>query len=157
MRFGAQASVICWRAMEATFFVARRAQAMGIHAWTDLPCDPAAEPLDLESLDGLRSLAEVLGAGGDRALTQLTDATCRSFPVWSLSGEFTRALGALDAKGIEDAAARWQERMGEDPLDADLYELETLLGDLREAATGARPLDLGEAPELFVLLEQKAF
>ncbi len=143
--------------MEATFFVSSRENATGIHAWTDIPSDPASEPLRVASIRGIRSLATALGADADEALTQVTDATCRSFPVWMFSDACVRALRGLANEEVEEVAKRWRSSLDEDELDADLYELETLLADLQRAARAARPRTIGQRPGLFVLLEQKAF
>jgi hypothetical protein len=135
--------------MDALFFLARREAAAGVTCSRDLPVDPAAEPLRLEEPSPLAGLARVLGV--PPCVRPLRDATCRSFPVWELGAEITRRIAKLDDAEVDDVAERWQKH-DETALDADLYELATCLGDLREAIRcGA------EGESLFVLLEERAW
>ena len=85
------------------------------------------------------------------SLVTIRDATCRSFPVWALGAEATRALGDLVGERADDVAARWHEAHGA-RLDADPYELACCLGELQSAIAGATSGD-----GLFVLLEERAW
>jgi hypothetical protein len=140
--------------MEATFFTAGRAAAVRVRAWTDIPSDPAGEPLTVDSPAALLALVDALGVAGRAAITPLTDATCQSFPVWVLDARSTEAIAGLGDDRADAIATAWHERVEAEGqgMDADIHELATLLGDLRDAL--ADKLDEGD--ELFVLLEQKA-
>lgn len=120
--------------------------------WDDLPTEPAAEALRIPSPAPLVALAGLLRGGAERAVAPLRDATCRSFPVWAFDPEFSRALADLPDSALDGVAQEWLADASCAELDADAYELSTLLTDLRQA--------LGErsdpAQQLFVLLEEKA-
>lgn len=139
--------------MEATFFLARPADAVGVHSIDDLPVEPATEPLAIPRLGAIRALARVLGVDPEGALRQLTDTTCQSFPIWTLSSELMRALGTLPDDEIDDVARAWLDDESAAEVDADLYELSTLVGDLRESLRSRNDI----AERLCVLLEEKAF
>ncbi len=135
--------------MHAFFFLARREDALGVTSSHDLSCEPATEALRVEEPSPLAGLGHVLEVRtGPRPLC---DATCRSFPVWDLGRDLTRKIGGLDDAEIDDAAERWQKH-DETSLDADLYELVTCLGDLRDAVRAAE-----EGERLFVLLEERGW
>ncbi|MBW2272977.1 MAG: hypothetical protein JRG96_06880 [Deltaproteobacteria bacterium] len=138
--------------MDATFFTAQRPAAMSVSAWDDIPDEPAAEALRIPDPGALTALGKLLCGEGKTLVAPLRDATCRSFPVWSFDPALSRRIAELDDTEIDGLAERWQRDPGCAGMEGDLYELSTLLADLREALR-QRP-DSGE--ELFVLLEQKA-
>ena len=154
--------------MEAVFFRVTREQAATVRSADDLEDDPSAEPLRVGSPGAFVVLAEILCGPGRRSLEQLRDATCQSFPVWSLSEEVVDALGALADHELDGVAETWLAKAGGDELDADLYELSTFLTDLRTALGTDTQNALGNEPEnasgadskgkeqLFVLFEEKA-
>jgi len=135
--------------MDALFFLCGREQALGVSASDDLPAEPVAEALQLDDPSPLLNLAEALGA--ESAIRPLRDATCRSFPVWDLGDEVAAHIAALDDDEIDAAAERWHAK-GATCLDADLYELSSCLGDLRDALHSR-----GAGERLFVLLEERAW
>ena len=139
--------------MEATFFVARPEDVVGVTSSDDLPVEPAAESFRPCSPAALKSLAHVLGVDGKRVVTPLTDQTCRSFPIWVLGREVAIAIGQLDESGIDAVAERWRDDECMDADELDLYELTTLLGDLQQALRETSEL----SARVCVLLEQKAF
>lgn len=141
--------------MEATFFTTDRKTATRIRAWTDIPSEPAAEPLTVGSPAALLALVNALGVSGRGALAPLTDATCQSFPVWVFDRRSTGAIANLDDVRADEVAEAWLERSDatDQDMDADVHELCTLLADLRDAIADTE----GQEEELFVLLEQKAF
>jgi hypothetical protein len=138
--------------MEATFFTCPREDAVGVSAIEDLPCEPAGEPLRVETTKVFTTLARALS--GDRAckLVALRDATCRSFPVLWFPGTAVRALAALDDVQVDELAERWLDDPAWQGCDVDLYEVCTLIGEIRLALVAAESAD----PPLFVLLEEKA-
>jgi hypothetical protein len=138
--------------LEATFFIAPSAKASGVSSVDDIPGEPAAEPLVVASPGPLLVLTKLLGAAGSGAVSPLRDATCRSFPVWEYRADVAATLSALSEEEIEGIA----EALANDPsaagMDADLFELATLLSDLGESLrSSSDPED-----RLFVLLEEKA-
>jgi len=135
--------------VDALFFMAHPDAAAGVSSSHDLPTDPIAEPLRVETPSPVVALAEALGPGGRAG--PLRDATCRSFPAWRFDAEIRRRVAALDDEAIDAIAERWMKLAGPD-LDADLFELATCLGDLRDAVRSADP-----AERLFVLLAERAF
>jgi hypothetical protein len=138
--------------MDATFFTAPRHAAMGVSAWDDIPDEPAAEPIRLGDPAALSVLGSLLCPEGSAPVAPLRDATCRSFPVWSFDPALSRRLAELDDTQIEGLAERWLEDPGCAGMEVDLYELSTLLEDLRRALRERTDPE----EELFVLLEQKA-
>jgi hypothetical protein len=135
--------------MDALFFLTRREAALGVASSDDLPVEPAADALRIDDPSALVGLAEVLGV--ETRLRPLRDATCRSFPVWEFSREFTRCIAALGDADLDDAALRWQKH-AETSLDTDHYELACCLVDLRGAIRSGE-----EGDALFVLLEERAW
>ena len=133
--------------MQIVFFMATPDDAMRVASSDDLPGDFACEPIEGEGFEALASLAEALGAEARRPARMLTDATCRSFPVWLVGREVVKALGAIGDDAIESAAQKWQPGG-----DADAYERSVCLGELRAALQTA-----DEAERLCVLFEQSAF
>jgi len=138
--------------MEALFFTATREGATRVRSLEDLEDEPAAEPLRVDSPGAVVALAVVLCGSGRGSIEQLRDATCQSFPVWSLSAAFANALSSLADEDIDSIADAWLEKAGAAEVDADPYELTTCLADLRRALAEGR--DGGE--ELFVLFEERA-
>ncbi|MGH0036379.1 MAG: hypothetical protein ACQGVK_15235 [Myxococcota bacterium] len=140
--------------MIVTFFTALRDEASGVGRVDDLPDGPLGEPLSLDSAAPLRALASLLaGEGQGAGAGPLRDATCQSFPVWEFASPVTRALAGCSDAALEAVAERWLEPLRSGGGDVDLYEVESLLRDLHEAA---RDLD-GEGAQLFALLEERAF
>ncbi len=138
--------------MEALFFVSGRAAATGVRSEDDLPCEPLAPGLPVPGPEPLLALATALGVQTRGALSQLRDATCQSFPIWSLGPGLLRALLQLDDSQIDDTGQSWLEACGSARPDADLYEICLLLEALRAALREREDA----THELFVLLEEKA-
>ena len=133
--------------MEIVFFIAREHEAQGVASSDDLPGDPATEPMDADGPAALQGLGEALGLGPERAAVRLRDATCRSFPVWSISSGLCTCLETLDDAGIDAAAEAWKPGGR-----SDAWERATGLTDLRDALRRREP---GEG--LFALFEERAF
>jgi hypothetical protein len=138
--------------MDATFFTAQRQDAMGVSAWDDIPDEPAAEPLRIADPRALTALGRLLCGEGVAGIAPLRDATCRSFPVWAFASALRCRIAELADEEIDPLAERWLQDPACAGMEGDLYELSTLLTDLR--ATLRDRQQPGE--ELFVLLEQKA-
>jgi hypothetical protein len=138
--------------MEALFFTATREMATRVRSGEDLEDEPAAEPLRVDSPGAVVALSVVLCGNGRGSIEQLRDATCQSFPVWSLSASFANALSSIRDEDIDSIAESWLEKAGGAEIEADLYELTTCLTDLRRASASAQ--DGGE--QLFVLFEERA-
>lgn len=136
--------------MDATFFTAQRDEAMGVSAWDDIPDEPAGESLRVGGPGALKALGKLLCGEEAARVGPLRDATCRSFPVWAFDSALTRRIVELTDDEIDVLAERWLEDPGCAGMECDLYELSTLLTDLRQV------LRDHPEPELFVLLEQKA-
>ena len=140
--------------MEAFFFAATREGATRVRSVEDLEDEPATEPLRVDSPAAVVSLAAVVCGRSQGSLEQLRDATCQSFPVWSLSDQFADALSSLQGDDVIDSTAEaWLEKVGTSELQVDLYELMTFLTDLCEAVRVGRE----RGQQLFVLFEEKAF
>jgi hypothetical protein len=135
--------------MDALFFLSRGEDALGVASSHDLPVEPIGAPLRIEDPSPLAGLSLVLGV--ERRARPLRDATCRSFPVWELGRDLTRRIGGLDDADLDRAAEQWLKH-DETSLDADLYELASCLGDLRDAIRAAE-----REEALFVLLEERAW
>lgn len=138
--------------MEATFFIAPREQATGVSSVDDIPGEPAAEPLVVASPGPLLALTRLLGATGSGAVSPLRDATCRSFPVWEYRPDVAAAISALSKDEIDEIAEALANDPSAEGMDADLFELATLLSDLGEALRSSSDSE----GRLFVLLEEKA-
>ena len=138
--------------MEATFFTCPREDAIGVSAIDDLPCEPAGEPVRIESTAVLSALARSLCGEGASRVEPLRDATCRSFPVFEFTSNVPRTLAELAEARIDEIAESWLAVASWQGADIDLYETACLLADIRRA------LRASESPEamLFVLLEEKA-
>ena len=141
--------------MEAIFFIARTEEALGLRSSHDLPVEPAAEPLPLESPDLIVLLASLLLPGA-RAVRPLRDATCQSFPVWDFEPALSDRIAALPDDEIERLAERVSRELEKQAPGCDRGELEMLLEpclqDLRQALR-----ERGPHQRLFVLLEEKAW
>jgi hypothetical protein len=138
--------------MDATFFTARPQEAMGVSAWDDIPDEPAGESLRIASPGALSALGRLLCGETARVVAPLRDATCRSFPVWAFDAELGRRIAELSDEEIDAVAERWLEDPGLQGTEGDLYEVATLLADLREAIRDRS----GPEQQLFVLIEQRA-
>lgn len=138
--------------MEATFFTCPRSDAVGVNAIDDLPCEPAGEPVRIESTQVLSALARSLCGKDARPVAPLRDATCRSFPVFEFDSGVARALAALSEARIDEVAEAWLADESWRGADIDLYETASLLGEIRQALRESESADAS----LFVLLEEKA-
>ena len=132
--------------MEIVFFVARPEEAQAVASSADLPGDPAAEPIAVDSPEGLVALGAALGTTG-AVLRPLRDATCRSYPVWILSRALCERLARLDDEELDAVAGKWQPG-----ADADWHERASCLGELRDGLSRKAPDE-----RLFALLEERAF
>ena len=138
--------------VEATFFTCPREAAVGVSSIDDLPCEPAGEPLRIESSGVLSALARTLCGEQASKLEPLRDATCRSFPVFQFASAVSQKLAALPETRVDEIAERWLADASWQGADIDLHEAACLLSDLRQALRASESTD---AP-LFVLLEEKA-
>lgn len=134
--------------MEATFFKARRDDALRAASQEDLSIEPAGEPVRVESMAWLLRLSELLGLAGQGFGAPLRDTTCRSFPLWQLPSALIERLADLDDDALDVLAEAWHD---ESQADADLYELGQLLVELREALQTR-----GDDEALYLLVEEKA-
>jgi len=133
--------------MEIVFFLAQPHEARGVTSSEDLPGDGSVESLPVDGLSVLMDLGQALGLGDGPVARQLRDATCQSFPVWTLIESFCQRLESLDDEQIDSHAEAWQA-----DEKSDLYERTTCLMELRDAL---RVRQAGES--LFALLEERAF
>ncbi len=138
--------------MEATFFTCPRVDAVGVTAIDDLPCEPAGEPVRIESTGVLSALARTLCGTEAGDVQPLRDATCRSFPVFEFASDVPKTLAALPETRIDAVAESWLSDPSWQGADIDLYETACLLISIRQAL---RDSDAPDAP-LFALLEEKA-
>ncbi len=138
--------------MDAIFFACPREDAIGVGTVDDLPCEPAGEPVRIESPGVLVALARTLGGEAACGVKPLRDATCRSFPVFEFPSEVARALLALPEPSIDETAEAWLADESWQGADVDLYETSCLLSEIRRA------LQDSDSPDatLFVLLEESA-
>jgi len=137
--------------MEAVFFVSAPGAAIGVACVDDLPGDPAAEPLAFDAPAALAGFVEALLGTARDALRPLRDATCQSFPVFSLSRELAAAVADLDATSLDAVAERWYERAADSLRDATPYDLSVCLGEIRDSLRAS-----DDDERLYVLLEEKA-
>ena len=138
--------------MEATFFTCPRDAAVGVSSIDDLPCEPAGEPLRIESSGVLSALARALCGEQASKPEPLRDATCRSFPVFEFASAVSQKLAALAETRVDEIAQRWLADASWQGADIDLHEAACLLSDLRQALEESKSPN----PALFVLLEEKA-
>ncbi|MFP8871511.1 MAG: hypothetical protein VCB43_08840 [Myxococcota bacterium] len=139
--------------MEATFFIAKQQQALGVRHFDDLPVDPVTEPLCIPSTKTLAALATVVLGQEQGAMQPLRDATCQSFPIFSFEPAVVRTIGRYSEDEIDNVAELWLETGAWDDGDADAYELSTFLTELQEGIGTIR--NIGE--RLYILLEEKAY
>jgi len=139
--------------MEATFFIAKQQQAVGVRHFDDLPVDPISEPLQIPSTKALIALATVLSGQDQGPMQPLRDATCQSFPIFTFEPTVVRAIARLSEDEIDGIAELWLDTEAWDDGDADIYELSTFLNELQEGIGTIR--NLGE--RLYILLEEKAY
>ena len=132
--------------MELVFFIARPEDARGVASSHDLPGEMAAEPIRADGFAALTALGERVDAGPQPAFRQLRDATCCSYPVWSVSDAVCTRLQGLDDEQIDGLAELWQPHP-----ESDVFDRSGCLAALREGL-GVRAA--GEA--LFVLIEERA-
>jgi len=146
--------------MEATFFTCPRADAVGVSAIDDLPCEPAGESVRIESAGVLSALARTLCGDEQSRVEPLRDATCRSFPVFEFAGSVPQALTELAESRIDEIAEAWLADESWQGADIDLHETACLIAEIRDALVEARQQTVGDSgspePSLFVLLEEKA-
>ena len=138
--------------MDAIFFACLREHAIGVGTADDLPCEPAGEPVRINSPGVLAALARILSGDGASAVKPLRDATCRSFPVFEFASEVARRLAALPAPRIDETAESWLADACCQGADIDLHETACLLTDIRDALRDSETRE----ERLFVLLEEKA-
>ncbi len=139
--------------MEATFFIARHQQAVGVRHFDDLPVDPVTEPLRIPSTKALISLASVVLGQDQGPMQPLRDATCQSFPIFTFEPAVVRTISRYSEEEIDDIAALWLDTSAWNDGDVDLYELSTFLKELQEGIGTIR--NIGD--RLYILLEEKAY
>jgi hypothetical protein len=139
--------------MEATFFVARQQQAVGVRHFGDLPVDPVTEPLQIPSAKVLIALASVVLGQEQGPMQPLRDATCQSFPIFTFEPAVVDTISHYSQEEIEDTAKLWLDSTAWDDGDVDLYELSLFLKELRDGIGMIR--NIGE--RLYILLEEKAY
>lgn len=133
--------------MEIVFFVARPDAATSVASSDDIPGDVAAEPMAVDGPEGLLELGAACGLASGASVHPLRDATCRSYPVWTLSRALCRRVATLSDDEIDTVAEAWKPRQ-----DADLYERAACLSGLREHL-----VRMEEDERLFAILEERAF
>jgi len=142
--------------MEAIFFMSAPNEARRVRSELDLDDDfageQAGEPLCIASPAALRALSGSLGLDPKTSVAPLTDATCQSFPIWVFAGAFSRCLRELGDEALEGAAEVWlaDDSMAEG--DCDLYELSSLVEELRRCVRASVQTDA----RVCVLIEEKA-
>lgn len=140
--------------MEATFFVARHQQAVGIRHYDDLPVEPIGEPLEVVSFKTLIALTQALaGTDQEGPLLPLRDATCQSFPIFTFPPSVAKALANVVEDDLDDIAQVWLESADWDEEGPELCELSDFLKELKVGIGAIR--NLGE--RLYILLEEKAY
>lgn len=139
--------------MHACFFRASVASAQRVRSSQDIGVDWIAEPLALGMPGALPALLRSMGGVDLAGFSQLRDATCQSFPVWSLGAAAVTWLGGATDAELETLAASWASHPDSAEMDADLHELDELLGVMRAACLECASDD----QRLFVLLEETAF
>jgi hypothetical protein len=139
--------------MEATFFVAKQQQAVGVRHYDDLPVDPIGEPLQISSFKTLLALASAVSGTEQGPIQPLRDATCQSFPIFTFEPGVVAALAKVDEADLDGIAQLWLDTADWDDQDPDLYELSDFLRDLQSGIGTIR--NLGE--RLYILLEEKAY
>jgi hypothetical protein len=139
--------------MEATFFVAKQQQAVGVRHFGDLPADPVTEPLQIPSAEVLIALASVVLGRDQGPMQPLRDATCQSFPIFTFEPAIVDTIGRYSEQEIDGTAQLWLDSAAWDDGDVDLYDLSLFLKELQDGIRMIR--NIGE--RLFILLEEKAY
>jgi hypothetical protein len=139
--------------MEATFFVAKQQQAIGVRQYDDLPVEPIGEPLEIPSFKTLVALAAAVSGDAQGPMKPLRDATCQSFPIFSFEPSVIKALANATEDEIDDIARLWLDDADWDDQGPDLYELSEFLRELKAGIGAIR--NFGE--RLYILLEDKAY
>lgn len=139
--------------MEATFFVAKQQQAVGVRHFGDLPVDPVTDPLQIPSIKVLIALASVVLGQDQGPMQPLRDATCQSFPIFTFEPAVVDTISRYSEQEIDDAARLWLDSAAWDDGDVDLYELSLFLKELQDGIRMIR--NIGE--RLYILLEEKAY
>lgn len=139
--------------MEATFFVAKQEQVVGVRHCGDLPVDPIAEPLQIPTAKVLIALASVVLGREQGPMQPLRDATCQSFPIFSFEPAVVDTISGYSEPEIEYTARLWLDSGAWDDGDVDLYELSLFLTELRDGIGKIENID----ERLFILLEEKAY
>ncbi len=139
--------------MEATFFVAKQQQAVGVLNYDDLPVEPIGEPLKIPSFKTLVALASAVSGGAEDPIKPLRDATCQSFPIFSFEPSVVNALANAVEDDFDKIARLWLDTADWEDQGPDLYELSEFLKELKEGIGTIR--NLGE--RLYILLEEKAY
>ncbi|MDG2049054.1 MAG: hypothetical protein P8M78_02720 [Myxococcota bacterium] len=133
--------------MELVFFIALPEDAVRVSTIDDLGTEPAAEPI---AVAGPRVLTDLVGCvvpeGSNLRVEPLRDATCQSFPVWSIPENFCTALAPMEEDELDARAASWSTGSETDP-----YERSMELTDLRDALRHRSP-----GQRLYALLEERA-
>ena len=139
--------------MEATFFVAKEQQAVGVRHFGDLPVDPVTDPLQIPSIKVLIALTSVVLGQDQGPMQPLRDATCQSFPIFAFEPPVVDAISRYSEQEIDGTARLWLDSAAWDDGDVDLYELSLFLKELRDGIGMIRNID----ERLFILLEEKAY
>ncbi|MFT5444099.1 MAG: hypothetical protein ACI8W3_003151 [Myxococcota bacterium] len=139
--------------MDATFFVANQKQAVRVRHFDDLPVDPLADPLFIQSPKALTALASAVSGSQQPPMQPLRDATCQSFPIFTFEPAVVKALSKLNDEEVDEVAERWLEAANWEDGEVDLYELSEFLKELNQGLGGVR--NIGE--HLYILLEEKAY
>ena len=133
--------------MELVFFIALPEEAVQISTMDDLGADPAAEPIAVVGPRVLKDLMScVVSQGSNLRVEPLRDATCQSFPVWSIPERFCAALAPMEEEELDARAASWSTGSDTDP-----YERAMELTELRDAVRHRSP-----GQRLYALLEERA-
>ena len=138
--------------MEAIVFSSTPGLATQIRSADDLVEGFVAEPLVVSSPRVFAALAEAAGLPGASALAPLRDATCQSFPVWTMAPALSACFAGLPDEALDDLVLRWRSGLEKEAIDADPYELATWLAELQAELRETRD----DAESLFVLFEEKA-
>lgn len=138
--------------MEAIVFGSTPRSATRIRSVDDLESEFVMEPLVVSSARVFGALATAAGLSGEAALKPLRDATCQSFPVWTMARALSELISRLDSEEVDELVERWRDHLGPEEIDADLYELSVWLLEWQDAFEECE----GSDERLFVLFEEKA-
>ena len=132
--------------MDLVFFLASPEEAGGVASSDDLPNHCAAEPIRVA---GPRALLDLMGRVAPTTelplARPLRDATCQSFPIWTIAESFCSALARMDEEEVDARAEGWSTGS-----DTDAYERAMELMELRDAL---RERASGES--LYALFEER--